>query len=38
MKSPVMNPERKPQIRADYTDEQLRRPHIEVVVRALMEA
>jgi predicted O-methyltransferase YrrM len=36
-KSPVMNPERKPQIRADYTDEQLRRPHVEVVVRALME-
>lgn len=36
-KSPTMNPDRKPEIRKDYSDEQLTLPHIERVVRLLME-
>lgn len=36
-KSPVMNPDRKPEIREQYSQEQLERPHVEVVVKLLME-
>jgi predicted O-methyltransferase YrrM len=35
-KSPVMNPERRPTIREDYSDEQLSIPHIELVVDLFM--
>ena len=37
MKSPVMNPTKKPDIKNHYSDEQLEQPHIEMVVKLFME-
>jgi predicted O-methyltransferase YrrM len=34
--SPVMNPQKKPSIRDDYSDEQLSIPHVELVVNLFM--
>ena len=36
-KSPSMNPQSNPQIVEQYSEEQLDRPHVEMVVRALVE-
>ncbi|HBG99053.1 MAG: class I SAM-dependent methyltransferase [Rhodobacteraceae bacterium] len=35
-KSPVMNPQKKPSITKDYSDDQLDRPHVELVVEVFM--
>lgn len=37
-RSPVLNPQKKPQIREDYSEDQLARPHVELVVELFVRS